>query len=96
MRLDGWYGIAFGVAGDWSTFYTLEIYPNGWYGIYRYDPTAIVTLSEASFTSNPIRAARPTRSKSSGLDRPSTPTPMASFWQALTDGTYAGSRDTSG
>ncbi len=43
----GSYGIAFGIAQDWSTFYTLEIYPDGWYGIYRWDPSAVVTLSEA-------------------------------------------------
>ena len=43
----GSYGIAFGIAQDWSTFYTLEIYPDGWYGIYRYDPNTVVTLSEA-------------------------------------------------
>lgn len=32
----GSYGILFGVADNWSTLYSLEIFPDGWYGIYRY------------------------------------------------------------
>lgn len=44
--VDGSYGLAFGIAAGWSTFYTLEIYPDGWYGLYRWDPD-IITLSQA-------------------------------------------------
>jgi uncharacterized repeat protein (TIGR01451 family) len=43
----GSYGILFGVAQDWSSFYSLEIYPDGWFGIYRYDPYDIIPLAEA-------------------------------------------------
>jgi hypothetical protein len=42
----GSYGIGFGIAQDWSTLYTLEIYPDGWYGIYRVDPSDFQTLAE--------------------------------------------------
>lgn len=45
--VDGSYGIIFGIASDWSTFYTLEIYPDGWYGIYRYNPSNVTPLAEA-------------------------------------------------
>jgi len=34
----GSYGIAFGITEDWGGMYTLELYPDGWYGLYRYDP----------------------------------------------------------
>ncbi len=43
----GSYGIVFGLSQDWSTFYTLELYPDGWYGIYRYNYNQVTTLSEA-------------------------------------------------
>jgi uncharacterized repeat protein (TIGR01451 family) len=43
----GSYGIAFGIAGDWSSFYTLEIYQDGWFGIYRYDPNSYAILAES-------------------------------------------------
>lgn len=43
----GSYGLAFGIAADWSSLYTLEIYPHGWYAIYRFDPSQIVTLTTA-------------------------------------------------
>lgn len=42
----GSYGLAFGISQDWSSFYSLEIYQNGYYGIYRYDPGGVVTLAE--------------------------------------------------
>ena len=80
--VDGSYGIAFGVAGDSSTFYTLEIYPDGGYGIYRYDPTGLTPLLRHSRQLS-IRAAQATRSRSSELEQPSTPMLMANYWQAL-------------
>lgn len=43
----GSYGIGFGIADDWSSLYTLEIYPDGWFGIYRVDPSDFQTLFEA-------------------------------------------------
>jgi len=43
----GSYGLAFGIAPDWSSLYTLEIYPHGWYAIYRFDPSQVVTLTTA-------------------------------------------------
>ena len=43
----GSYGIMFGIAQDWSGWYTLEIYPDGWYGIYRYDVYGGSILAEA-------------------------------------------------
>lgn len=46
-NLYGSYGLAFGIAADWSSLYTLEIYPHGWYGIYRFDPSQVVTLTTA-------------------------------------------------
>jgi uncharacterized repeat protein (TIGR01451 family) len=89
--VDGSYGIAFGIAGDWSTFYTLEIYPDGWYGIYRYDPGNIVTLSEAfssavlqGTASNQIRVER----NGSSINAYANNQLLAS----VTDGTYTGSR----
>ena len=33
----GSYGLIFGLQ-NWSAFYSLEIFPDGYYGIYRYDP----------------------------------------------------------
>jgi len=38
------YGIAFGITQDWSGKYTLEIYPDGWFGIYRYDPDGSIEI----------------------------------------------------
>lgn len=43
----GSYGIAFGISSDWSSLYTLELYPDGWFGLYRYDPYGYVILAEA-------------------------------------------------
>lgn len=43
----GSYGLAFEIASDWTSLYTLEIYPDGWYGLYRYDPGSLSILSEA-------------------------------------------------
>jgi hypothetical protein len=42
----GSYGLVFGLAPDWSTFYSLEIYPDGNYGVYRNTPSYITPLSE--------------------------------------------------
>ena len=42
----GSYGIAFGIATDWSSFYSLEIYDDGWFGIYRWDPGNVIILVE--------------------------------------------------
>jgi hypothetical protein len=42
----GSYGLAFGISQDWSTLYTLEIYQNGNFGIYRYEPGSVVPLAE--------------------------------------------------
>jgi hypothetical protein len=41
------YGIAFGISQDWSGWYTFEIYPDGWFGIYRYDQSGGAVLAEA-------------------------------------------------
>jgi hypothetical protein len=43
----GSYGIMFGIKQDWSGWYTLEVYPDGWYGIYRYGPGGGDVLAEA-------------------------------------------------
>jgi len=43
----GSYGIAFGIAQDFSSFYTFEIYPDGWFGLYRFNPSSITVLAEA-------------------------------------------------
>lgn len=45
-NLHGSYGLAFGIAPDWSTLYSFEIYPDGWYGIYRWDPGGLVVLAQ--------------------------------------------------
>lgn len=42
----GSYGLVFGLAQDWSTFYSLEVYPEGYYGIYRNTPGSVTPLSE--------------------------------------------------
>ncbi len=44
----GSYGIAFGISQDWNRLYSLEISPNGVFGIYRYDYETITTLAQAS------------------------------------------------
>ena len=31
----GSYGLLFGLSDDWSQYYSFEIYPDGWYGIYE-------------------------------------------------------------
>jgi uncharacterized repeat protein (TIGR01451 family) len=43
----GSYGIAFGMSQDGSTFYSFEIFPNGWYGLYRNSGQSYVKLAEA-------------------------------------------------
>jgi hypothetical protein len=45
--VEGSYGIIFGLMSDWSGWYTLEIYPDGWYGVYRYDQYGGKVLAEA-------------------------------------------------
>lgn len=87
----GSYGIAFGLAGDFSTFYTLEIYPDGWYGIYRWDPNDIVTLSEAyspaiyqGSATNSIKVERNGASIKAYAN--------GQLLASVTDGTYTGSR----
>jgi len=45
--VDGSYGIIFGAKPDWSGWYSLEIYPDGWFGIYRYDQNDWTMLYEA-------------------------------------------------
>ena len=42
----GSYGLVFALSQDWYTFYTLEVYPDGWYGIYRYNGNTITALAE--------------------------------------------------
>ena len=32
---------------DWYSFYTLEVYPDGWYGIYRYNGNSFTALAES-------------------------------------------------
>jgi hypothetical protein len=39
-------GIAFNIAEDWSELYTLEIYPDMWYGLYHYYPGGMDILEE--------------------------------------------------
>jgi hypothetical protein len=36
--VEGSYGILFVAKPDWSGWYSLEIFPDGWFGIYRYYP----------------------------------------------------------
>jgi hypothetical protein len=43
----GSYGIIFVVLPDWSGWYSLEIYPDGWFGLYRYDQYGIEIYAEA-------------------------------------------------
>lgn len=92
-NLNGSYGIAFGISGDWSSMYTLEIYPNGWYGIYRYDPGAmgVTALAEAYSTAinqgsaiNKIKVVRSGDSIKAYANR--------QLLASVTDGNYAGSR----
>jgi uncharacterized repeat protein (TIGR01451 family) len=85
----GSYGIGFGISSDWSTFYTLEIYPDGWYGIYRYDPNDVVTLSEAyssaiyqGSASNQIKVERYGASINAYAN--------GQLLASVTDGTYTG------
>jgi hypothetical protein len=89
--VNGSYGIAFGIAGDWSTFYTLEIDRTGWYGIYRYDPSNIVALSEAfssainqGSASNQIKVERNGASINAYAN--------GQLLASVSDGTYTGSR----
>lgn len=35
--VDGSYGIIFQLADDWSTFYTFEIFPDGYYSLWRFE-----------------------------------------------------------
>jgi hypothetical protein len=35
--VDGTYGLIFGLSADWQQFYTLEIAPDGYYCLWRYD-----------------------------------------------------------
>jgi uncharacterized repeat protein (TIGR01451 family) len=42
----GSYGLAFGVSAVWDTFYTLEIFPNGNWGLYRNDPGGVTPVQE--------------------------------------------------
>jgi hypothetical protein len=44
--VNGSYGIAFGVNQDWSYFNTFELYPDGYYGIYRFTPSAAFAVAE--------------------------------------------------
>lgn len=41
----GSYGLLFGLSDDWSQFYSLEIFPDGYYGIYEYDDGSWTSLS---------------------------------------------------
>ncbi len=43
----GSYGIIFGLSQDWWGFYSLEIYPDGYFGVYRYAGSSLITLDEA-------------------------------------------------
>jgi hypothetical protein len=45
--LMGSYGLAFGIQPDWSGLYTMELYPDGWFGLYRYDANGYAILAEA-------------------------------------------------
>jgi hypothetical protein len=42
----GSYGLAFGLSDDWSQFYSLEIWPDGYYGIYQIDDGNWTSLAE--------------------------------------------------
>jgi len=42
----GSYGLAFGLSDDWSQYYSLEIDPDGWYGIYLIDDGNWIALAE--------------------------------------------------
>ncbi len=89
-NVSGSYGIVIGLAQDWSTFYTVEIYPDGWFGIYRYDPTSLVTLAEAfSPAINPGSGVNHLKIVRNGasIDAFANGQPLAS----VNDGTYTGS-----
>ncbi len=46
----GSYGLVFGLAQDWSSFYTMEVYNDGWYGIYRYDPSGYYSILAQAYS----------------------------------------------
>ena len=89
-NVSGSYGIVIGLAQDWSTFYTVEVYPDGWFGIYRYDPSSLVTLAEAfSPAINPGSGVNHLKIVRNGasIDAFANGQPLAS----VNDGTYTGS-----
>ena len=86
----GSYGLAFGIAADFSTFYTLEIYQDGWYGLYRYDPDQIVTLAqEPSPAINQGSASNRIKVERNGSSIKAYAN--GQLLTSLTDGTYLGS-----
>lgn len=87
----GSYGIAFGIASDWSTFYSLEIYPAGAYGIYRYDPSDIVTLSEA-YSDSIFLGSTPNRIKVERNGGSIKAYANGHLLASVTDDTYTGAR----
>lgn len=89
--VDGSYGIAFGIADDWSTYYTLEIYPDGWYGIYRYDPNDVITLSEA-FSSAIYQGAAGNQIKVERIGASINTYANGQLLASVTDATYTGYR----
>jgi hypothetical protein len=89
--VNGSYGIAFGIAPDFSSFYTLEIYPDGWYGIYRYDPSGYVTLSEA-YSSTIYQGSATNHIKVERNGASIKAYANGQLLASVTDGTYTGSR----
>ncbi len=57
---NGSYGIIFGLMPDWSSWFSLEIYPDGWYGIYLYYVYGSYFDIEAEGFSPAIRQGRAT------------------------------------
>jgi hypothetical protein len=88
--LYGTYGILFGLAEDWSHFYSFEIDPEGYYGIWRYSDVKGWTLLTVNYSSflNQSTATNSLKVKRDG----STIEVYANdhFLTTINDGTFVG------
>lgn len=87
---NGTYGILFGLAEDWSHFYSFEIDPEGYYGIWRYSDAKGWTLLTVNYSSflNRSTATNSLKVKRDG----STIEVYANehFLTSINDGTFVG------
>jgi hypothetical protein len=86
----GSYGIAFGISQGWNTFYTFEIYPDGWFGIYRIDPVGYQTLAEA-FSASLNQGSATNQIKLARSGDSITAYANGQLLASVIDGTYTGS-----